>query len=99
MAHLAPKIALRLIPVLAVSALLMGTASAQLSSDAPTRPPLTPGLNLTPGDRQLTPEELEKRKAVEDAYKSAIGKIPDKKKSVDPWENIRPTSSTSSKAK
>ena len=31
------------------------------------------------------------------AYKSAIQKIPDQKKSADPWENVRPT--TSSKAK
>jgi hypothetical protein len=52
---------------------------------------------LTPESRPLTPEEKEKREAIEDAYKSAIQKIPDQKKSADPWENMRPT--TSSKAK
>ena len=34
-------------------------------------------------------EEQERQKAVDDAYKSAIEKLPDKKKSADPWEGVR----------
>jgi hypothetical protein len=65
-----------------------GAASAQISM---------PGLDLS-GDRpQLTKEEQEKRKAVDDAYKSAINKLPDKKKSADPWGDIRSPAANSSK--
>jgi len=94
---LAWKIAWRLIPAAAVSALFMGTASAQSPTESPSQSPLMPSISLTPESRPLTPEEKEKREAIEDAYKSAIQKIPDQKKSADPWENVRPT--TSSKAK
>ena len=71
----------------AIAAALTGTASAQFM----------PGINLAPDSRPLTPEEKEKRKAVDDAYRSAIGKVPDKKKSADPWEDIRSNKATSSK--
>ena len=41
-------------------------------------------------DRRLTKEEQEKRKEVDDAYKSAISKVPDKKKPpADPWGDVR----------
>jgi hypothetical protein len=66
---------------------LTGTASAQFM----------PGINLAPDSRLLTPEEQEKRKAVDDAYKSAIAKVPDKKKSADPWGDVRSTTTTPSK--
>jgi hypothetical protein len=56
-----------------------------------------PGLDIT-GDRpQLTKEEQEKRKAVDDAYKSTINKLPDKKKPADPWGDIRSPTANSSK--
>jgi hypothetical protein len=71
----------------AITAALTGTASAQF----------TPGINLAPDKPPLTAEEQEKRKAVDDAYKSAIEKVPDKKKSADPWGDIRPSTTTSSK--
>lgn len=59
---------------------------------------LMPGLSLHPDKPPLTPEEQERRKAVADAYKSAIKKLPDKKKTADdPWGNIRSTTTTSSK--
>lgn len=70
-------------------ALLTGIASAQI---------MTPNINLAPG-RERTPEEIEKEKAIEDAYKSAIGKIPDKKAPVDPWGGVRSNPSPSSKPK
>jgi len=47
----------------------------------------------------MTPEEKEKQKAVEDAYKSAIGKIHDKKTPVDPWGAVRSNPSPSPKPK
>ena len=73
-----------------IIALLTGAASAQIK---------TPGINLAPQDRQLTPEEKEKQKAIEDAYKSAIGKIPEKKTPVDPWGAVRSNPSPSPKPK
>ena len=90
MAHLAQKILRKVIHAAAVVALLTGVASAQS---------LMPGLNLSGDKPPLTPQEEEKRKAIEDSYKSALKKIPDKQKSVDPWENIRPNPSTSPKTK
>jgi hypothetical protein len=67
---------------------LTGTASAQLM----------PGIDLGGSDSPpLTPEEQEKRKAVDDAYRSAIAKVPDKKKSADPWGDVRSTTTTPSK--
>ncbi|MGC2823424.1 MAG: hypothetical protein WA322_04185 [Pseudolabrys sp.] len=56
---------------------------------------LMPGLSLHPDKPPLTPEEQERRKAVDDAYKSAIKKLPDKKKLADDsWGNIRSTTTT-----
>ena len=67
----------------AIIAFLTGAASAQM-----------PGINLSP-DRQMTPEEKEKQKAIENAYKSAIEKIPDKKPPADPWGAVRSTTPSS----
>jgi len=47
--------------------------------------------------RSLDPDEQAKRKAIDDAYKSTMEKIPDQKKSNDPWGNIRSTTTTSTK--
>jgi len=67
----------------AATAFAIGTASAQMPM---------PGINISPGDkRPMTSDELEKQKALDDAYKSAIQKIPNKQKTVDPWGNIRST--------
>jgi hypothetical protein len=63
-------------------------ASAQLS---------TPGISMNADRPQLSKEELEKRKAVDDAYKSAINKLPDKKKAADPWGDMRSPSANPSK--
>jgi len=67
----------------AVIAFLTGGASAQLPM---------PGINLSP-ERQMTPEEQEKQRTIENAYKSAIDKIPDKKAPSDPWGSVRSPSS------
>jgi len=47
--------------------------------------------------RPSNPEEEAKRKPVDDAYKALMEKIPDSKKSYDPWGNIRSKATTSSK--
>jgi hypothetical protein len=58
--------------------LLAGSAYAQ-----------TPSINLYSGDKVRTPEEREKDKAVNDAYKAQMSKIPDQKTSSDPWGTVR----------
>ena len=82
---------LYLIAVGAIIILSAGTASAQLQM---------PGIdlgNLGKESRPLDPEQEAKRKAVDDAYKSTMEKLPDQKKSNDPWGNIRSTTKTSPK--
>jgi hypothetical protein len=73
---------------------LSGTASAQMP---------VPGINLAPNpDRPpLTPEEQQKQQAREEAYKSALQKIPNKddKKRADPWANMRAEPPTAPKTK
>jgi len=72
----------------AIGIAFAGNARAQISM---------PAMNLS-GDRpQLTKEEQEKRKEVDNAYKSAINKLPDKKKPVDPWGDVRSPATNSSK--
>ena len=36
-----------------------------------------------------TPEQIEKEKAADDAYKASLKSIPDSKATVDPWGNMR----------
>jgi len=69
-------------------AVLSGTAFAQ---------DFRPSINLNADGRPLTQEEREKRKAVDDAYRSTIDKLPEQKKTADPWGNMRSPSTTSSK--
>jgi hypothetical protein len=64
--------------------LLTGSAFAQSS-------PFMPKMSL--GDKekkQLTPEEQERQKQLDQDYKAATNKIPDQKAS-DPWAGVRPT--------
>jgi hypothetical protein len=58
--------------------LLAGSAYAQ-----------TPSVNLFRDEAIRTPEEREKDKAVNDAYKAQMNKIPDQKTSSDPWGTVR----------
>jgi hypothetical protein len=49
-----------------------------------------------------SPEQIEKQKAIEDAYKATLKKIPDAKQSNDPWGGVRGTETpktTQAKAK
>ena len=75
----------KIVRAAAIIALLTGAASAQIPM---------PGINLSP-DRQMTPEEKEKQRVIENAYKSAIEKIPDKKAPADPWGAVRSTTPSS----
>ncbi|HEY7244553.1 MAG TPA: hypothetical protein VH678_11810 [Xanthobacteraceae bacterium] len=73
----------------AIVGLLSGVAGAQIM----------PGINLGNSTHQLTPEEQEKQKRIEDEYKRAIEKIPEKKQSADPWGVVRQNPSSASKSK
>ncbi|HYC17289.1 MAG TPA: hypothetical protein VEC94_08785 [Pseudolabrys sp.] len=73
---------------IAIIMALTGSVSAQQ---------FMPGINLDADKRPLSPEEKEKRKAVDDAYRSTMEKLPDQKKSTDPWGNIRSAKTPSSK--
>ena len=80
---------LRVIRFIAIIiAALTGSASAQQ---------FMPGINLDADKRPLSPEEKEKRKAIDEAYRSTIEKLPDQKKPADAWGNIRSAKTPSSK--
>jgi hypothetical protein len=68
--------AMRVILLAVVLGLLAGPVHAQ-------------AVNLLGGDRRLTSEEIEKNKAIDEAYRSSIRKIPDQKPNSDPWGNVR----------
>jgi hypothetical protein len=69
---------LRILPAVAVIAILTGTAYAQLA----------PKFSLGDDKRKLTPEEQEQKRQLDEAYKQATSKIPDQKPS-DPWGDVR----------
>jgi hypothetical protein len=70
-----------LVPAAAIVAMLTGSAGAQMS-------PLMPKLSLQGDQKKMTPEELEKKRQLDDAYRAATAKIPDQKSS-DPWADVR----------
>ena len=73
----------------AAIALLTGTAAAQIPM---------PGISLGHDDKpQLTPEQRAKQKQIDDAYRAATQKIPDKNTAADPWGDVRPSPTTGSK--
>lgn len=78
-----------LIAASAIIVLSAGSASAQ-----DYRPP---GEGAYQSSRPPDPGQQVERKAVDDDYKRLMGKIPDSKKSYDPWGNIRSKATTSSK--
>jgi hypothetical protein len=73
----------------ALVVLLTGTALAQFAPSIPLG-----GQDKPP----LTPEQLERQKAIDNAYRAATKKIPDKKPVTDPWGDLR-SSNTSAKTK
>lgn len=66
-----------------IVALLAGPASAQMPM----------GMSFKDHPKELTPEQREKQKAVDDAYKEANKKIPEKNVANDPWGGVRPNPS------
>jgi len=70
--------------------LLLAAALALATGSASAQSPLT-GISLG-GEhkRQLTPEEQEREKQIDNDYKAATKKIPDQEAS-DPWTGVRPT--------
>ena len=80
----------KLIQAGAILALLTGAAAAQLPM---------PSISLGGDGPAMTPEQREKQRAIDDAYKSATKKVPEKKVVNDPWGNIRPDPSATAKNK
>jgi len=79
----------------AIFGLTLVSVTAPASAQAPN-PNLAPGIDLNPR-KQLTPEQIEKQKATDEAYNAAMKKIPDKKSSADPWGDIRPNTTVKNK--
>ena len=76
--------------------LLVAAALAVLTGSASAQNPLMPGVSLGGQQkRQLTPEEQERRKQIDNDYKAATSKVPDQK-ATDPWADVRPTPGTPS---
>jgi hypothetical protein len=70
--------------------ILGGVAIALLTSAASAQMPM-PSLSLGKDKPPPTAEELAKQKALDDAYKAATKKIPEKKAATnDPWGGVRP---------
>jgi len=78
--------------------LLAGAALALLTGAASAQMPM-PGLTLGRDKPPPTADQIAKQKAIDDAYKSATQKIPDKKSADDPWATVRPNPSTASRGK
>jgi hypothetical protein len=76
-----------LIPLAATLAMLTGNASAQSN-------PFMPKMSLQGQEKKaLTPEEQEKQKQLDDAYRAATNKIPNQSAN-DPWATVRPAPAT-----
>jgi hypothetical protein len=74
----------------AFAVLLTGVAEAQMPM---------PGISLGNGPKQLTPDEQAKQKAIDEAYRAASKKIPDKNAPDDPWASVRPNPYAAAKNK
>ncbi len=79
----------KLIQAGAIVAVFSGSAAAQDINE-------TPGISLNPR-KQLSPEQIEKQKATDEAYRAAMKKIPDRNSSADPWGNVRPAAPAKNK--
>jgi len=74
----------KLIQIGSALALLTGAAYAQTGFPMP-------GLTLGQDKPPPTPEQVERQKAIDNAYSNATKKIPDKQGAADPWGTVRPT--------
>jgi hypothetical protein len=80
----------KLIQVGAILFLLTGAAYAQLPM---------PSLSLGRDKPPPTQEEIDRQKAIDNAYNSATKKIPEKKEAADPWGTVRPNPAPQAKNK
>jgi hypothetical protein len=71
----------KLIQAGAALILLTGTAYAQFPM---------PSMSLGGDKPPPTPEQVERQKAIDNAYSNATKKIPDKQGAADPWGTVRP---------
>jgi hypothetical protein len=78
--------------------LLAGAALALLTAAASAQMPM-PGISMGRDKPAPTAADIAKKKAIDDAYKSATQKIPDKKTADDPWADVRPNPSIASRRK
>jgi hypothetical protein len=82
MVQMTVKMLAKLVLAGAVVAVPTGIAFAQS--------PIMPKMSLQGDEKHLTPEELERKRQIDDAYKAATAKIPDKTVN-DPWADVRPS--------
>jgi hypothetical protein len=80
-------------------ALAAGAAAALTLLPATAVAQLPMGVHLGGDKAPPSAEELERRKALDKAYKAANEKIPDKKPANDPWGNIRSAPGANASAK
>ena len=77
---------------------MVAAALAVLTGSA-AQNPLMPGVSLGGEQkRQLTPEEQEQQKQIDQDYKAATKKVPEQKAN-DPWASVRPTPTVPAKKK
>jgi len=74
----------KLIQAGAAFALLTGAAYAQTGFPMPS-------ISLGQDKPPPTPEQVERQKAIDNAYNSATKKIPEKQGAADPWGTVRPS--------
>jgi hypothetical protein len=82
--------------LIASAAGAQSNSGTQSNSDVQSSPLSMP---FKPKAPPPTQEQIERQKAADKAYDTAIHKIPDKKSSADPWSDVRPASSTATKSK
>jgi hypothetical protein len=82
----------KLIQAGAILFLLTGAASAQSGFPMPS-------LSLGKDKPPPTQEEIERQKAIDNAYNNATKKIPEKKEAADPWGSVRPAPAPQAKNK
>jgi hypothetical protein len=73
---------MRFLPVVLVIAALAGTAHAQDVGHGRKG-------RGSPQNAEQQKTDQQKQKAIDDAYKSALGRIPDPKQKYDPWRSAR----------
>ncbi|RAI42223.1 hypothetical protein [Rhodoplanes roseus] len=80
--------------------LSVGAAVALTLAGAPALAQIaTPSLDIGGSTKKLTSEEVERQKAIDEAYRRTVKEIPDKPTTVDPWGTVRQAPSSGTAAK